>query len=424
MKKAIAAFLCIMLTTGMISGCTGGNEGPESSQNDTAAEETEKDQDSQEDSGKETEESGDQEASQEENQGEEESEDNRTDENNTEESDETKEDAENQDRDMTEDLTMSVLKDQAGTVDYTSLEELNPEAGSRIAVVLKSTKDDFWTAVREGIEDAVDALNEKMEYTGADQVTVSFDGPSDDTDVEKQIDLIDTVLSENPTILCIAAIDRQSCEAQLEMAAENDIPVVMMDSGVENGPVSALCATDNYAAGVEAAKKLAEAVEDEGQVAVMTHTASAQTSLDREKGFTEEITKNHPNIKIVNVSHENDDFTMEKMADAVFTLYPEVKGYFCTNEGASDAVLNAVNAVGKEIAVVGFDSGENQRNAVKEGTELGFIAQNPYGMGYAAVIAGVRADLDLEIDAFINTGYQWIDSSKLEDDLYSSYFYG
>ena len=86
--------------------------------------------------------------------------------------------------------------------------------------------------------------------------------------------------------------------------------------------------------------------------------------------------------------------------------------------------MNAVNAVGKEIAVVGFDSGENQRNAVKEGTELGFIAQNPYGMGYAAVIAGVRADLDLEIDAFINTGYQWIDSSKLEDDLYSSYFYG
>ena len=88
---------------------------------------------------------------------------------------------------MTEDLAMSVLKDQAGTVDYTSLEELNPEAGSRIAVVLKSTRDDFWNTVRKGMEDAVDAINEKMGYTGEDQITVSFDGPADDTDVEKRL---------------------------------------------------------------------------------------------------------------------------------------------------------------------------------------------------------------------------------------------
>ena len=291
-------------------------------------------------------------------------------------------------------------------------------------MVLKSTRDDFWTTVRSGIEDGVKALNEKMGYTGEDQITVSFDGPADDTDVEKQIDLIDTVLSENPSILCIAAIDRQSCEAQLEMAAENDIPVIMIDSGVENGPISALCATDNYGAGAEAAKKLAEAVGDDGQIAVMTHTETAQTSQDREKGFTDEITKNHPNIEIVNISHENEDFTMEKMADAVFTLYPDVEGYFCTNEAASEAVLSAADAAGKELAIVGFDSGEVQRSAVENGTQTGFIAQNPYGMGYAAVIAGVRADLGLDVDTFINTSYQWIDSSNVENEEYSSYFYG
>ena len=208
------------------------------------------------------------------------------------------------------------------------------------------------------------------------------------------------------------------------MAAENDIPVVMLDSGVESGPISALCATDNYAAGTEAAKKMAEAIGDEGQIAVMTHAESAQTSQDREKGFTDEISKNHPNIEIVNISHENDDFTMEKMADAVFTLYPEVEGYFCTNEDASGAVLDALDAAGKEITVIGFDSGEQQQNAVKNGTELGFFAQNPYGMGYAAVIAGVRADQNLEVDTFINTSYQWIDSSNLENEEYSSYLYG
>lgn len=412
MKKAIAAFLCIMLTTGMISGCAEREPESEAAQENTGAEESQETQDSQE----EPEESQEETAEKEENA--------QVAESTGEEDQEAGDQEDSQDRDMTEDLTMSVLKDQAGTVDYTSLEELTPEAGSRIAVVLKSTRDEFWTTVRDGIEDAVKALNEKMGYTGEDQITVSFDGPTDDSDVEKQIDLIDTVLSENPTIICIAAIDRQSCEAQLEMAAENDIPVVMLDSGVESGPISALCATDNYAAGTEAAKKMAEAIGDEGQIAVMTHAESAQTSQDREKGFTDEISKNHPNIEIVNISHENDDFTMEKMADAVFTLYPEVEGYFCTNEDASGAVLDALDAAGKEITVIGFDSGEQQQNAVKNGTELGFFAQNPYGMGYAAVIAGVRADQNLEVDTFINTSYQWINSSNLENEEYSSYLYG
>lgn len=412
MKKAIAAFLCIMLTTGMISGCAEREPESEAAQENTGAEESQETQDSQE----EPEESQEETAEKEENA--------QVAESTGEEDQEAGDQEDSQDRDMTEDLTMSVLKDQAGTVDYTSLEELTPEAGSRIAVVLKSTRDEFWTTVRDGIEDAVKALNEKMGYTGEDQIMVSFDGPTDDSDVEKQIDLIDTVLSENPTIICIAAIDRQSCEAQLEMAAENDIPVVMLDSGVESGPISALCATDNYAAGTEAAKKMAEAIGDEGQIAVMTHAESAQTSQDREKGFTDEISKNHPNIEIVNISHENDDFTMEKMADAVFTLYPEVEGYFCTNEDASGAVLDALDAAGKEITVIGFDSGEQQQNAVKNGTELGFFAQNPYGMGYAAVIAGVRADQNLEVDTFINTSYQWINSSNLENEEYSSYLYG
>ena len=407
MKKAIAAFLCIMLTTGMISGCAERKQEPDTTQESTSTEDTEKTQNSPEDA------SGEQKKDQESDSQEEKN----SDEDDTETSD-------NEERDMTEDLAMSVLKDQAGSVDYTSFEELELEAGSRIAVVLKSARDDFWTTVREGIEDAVEALNEKMGYTGEDQITVSFDAPADDTDVEKQIDLIDTVLSENPTILCIAAIDRQSCEAQLEMAAENDIPVVMMDSGVDNGPVSALCATDNYGAGVEAAKRLAEAIEDKGQIAVMAHAESAQTSQDRERGFSDEITKNHPDIEIVNVSHENADFTMEEMANAVFTLYPEVNGYFCTNKEASDAVLNAADAAGKELAVVGFDSDEQQRSAVENGTEIGFITQNPYGMGYAAVTAGVRASQGLPVDSFVNTSYQWIDSSNLKDEKYSSYFYG
>lgn len=389
MKKVLVGLLCCMLATGIISGC-GSKEKPKSdkSQNHTEKQEEQS---------------------------------NAT---NTDKPEEEKTPSkEPEEENMANDLTMQVLKTQAGTRDYTSLEELNPEPGSHIAVVVKNTKSSFWISVKKGMDQAIRDLNQKMGYKGEDKIKISFEGPSEETDVESQINIIDAVLSENPSVLCLAAIDMESCEAQLEAAAENDIPVVVLDSGVQSGLVNTVCATDNYSLGEEAAMKLAEAVGGHGQIAVMTHVAASQTSKERENGFTETITNHYPEIEIVNISHENPETSMTEMAEAVLKLYPEVKGYFGTNEHATNAVLDAVSASGREIIVLGTDAGKKQIDAVKKGTEMGTFVQNSYGMGYATIVAAMRADLELENDAFINCGYQWIDGNSVELPEYDNYLY-
>ena len=410
MKKAIIGLICLMLATGTVVGCGSKKTEPEESQKNTAEkvdksekeqaesetkEEDKKTEETNQETGKETDTNG-----------------NKTSE------EEGSKTAEN----MGEDLTMKVLKEQAGTYDYTSLEELNPEPGTRIAVVVKNTKTGFWKNVKKGMDDAVEDLNEKMGYKGEDKIKLSFEGPGNETDVESQINIIDAVLSENPSILCLAAIDMESCEPQVEEATLNGIPVVVLDSGVQSEQVNAVCATDNYAAGVEAAKKMAEALGEKGQVAIMAHVETSESSQKRVAGFTDEM-KNHPEIEIVNVSYENEETSMSELAEAVLKLYPEVKGYYCTNEIATNNVLDIVNTSDKEVKVIGFDSGEKQIKAVKDGVELGMFAQNPYGMGYATIVAGMRADLGLENDAFINTGYQWIDSTSIELPEYKNYLY-
>lgn len=410
MKKAIIGLICLMLATGTVVGCGSTKTEPEESQKNTAEkvdksekeqaesetkEEDKKTEETNQETGKETDTNG-----------------NKTSE------EEGSKTAEN----MGEDLTMKVLKEQAGTYDYTSLEELNPEPGTRIAVVVKNTKTGFWKNVKKGMDDAVEDLNEKMGYKGEDKIKLSFEGPGNETDVESQINIIDAVLSENPSILCLAAIDMESCEPQVEEATLNGIPVVVLDSGVQSEQVNAVCATDNYAAGVEAAKKMAEALGEKGQVAIMAHVETSESSQKRVAGFTDEM-KNHPEIEIVNISYENEETSMSELAEAVLKLYPEVKGYYCTNEIATNNVLDIVNTSDKEVKVIGFDSGEKQIKAVKDGVELGMFAQNPYGMGYATIVAGMRADLGLENDAFINTGYQWIDSTSIELPEYKNYLY-
>ena len=70
-----------------------------------------------------------------------------------------------------------------------------------------------------------------------------------------------------------------------------------------------------------------------------------------------------------------------------------------------------------------ISTGDIFRANIKNGTELGTFVQNAYGMGYATIIAGIRADMGLPNDKFINTGYQWIDSSNVDSKEYANYLY-
>lgn len=44
------------------------------------------------------------------------------------------------------------------------------------------------------------------------------------------------------------------------------------------------------------------------------------------------------------------------------------------------------------------------------------IVQNPFGMGYATVVAAARASLDMGNEAVVNTGYTWVTKENLKTD--------
>lgn len=418
MKRAVAVLLCAVLATGSITSCQSKKSETAASSSVKEEKETKIDKDN-ENKKDDTSKNDSKDAENTENQ-ENVSTDIKTD--TKSEGDESENtDAENDD--MKDDLTMQKLRENGSSIDYTSLEEINLEAGSHIAVVVKSTKNGFWTSVKRGMDVAVADLNEKLGYKGDDKIKLTFEGPSDETDVEDQINIIDAVLGENPDVLCLSAIDMDSCQAQLEAAEENGIPVIVLDSGVKTGNVNATCVVDNYQAGVQAAVKLADTIGGSGKIAVMTHVESAQNCQEREQGFTETIAEKYPDIEIVNISHQNEETSVSEMAESVLKLFSDVKGYFCTNENVSGDVLDAISASGKEVAVVGIDAGKKQKDAIKSGKEVGVLVQNAYGMGYATVVAAARAALGLENDESINPGMEWIDSENISDERYANYLY-
>lgn len=300
-------------------------------------------------------------------------------------------------------------------------------AGSRIAVVSKATDGEYWKLVRQGMEDAVKDINTAYSFTGDDAITMTFEGPSDEQDVETQINTLDAVIAENPTVLCMSAGDIESCQAQLEAASENGIPVVVFDSNVsEDELVSAFRGTDNNYVGKLAAEKLADAIGDSGKIAVFSAQEKTESSQKRVEGFKEALAE-YPDITIVSELYTDKVNDMSAAMADVLKRYPDLDGVFCTNESVSDQYL-ALEKGEKSPVMVGVDATTAQQAAIADGQELGTVSQDPYDVGYQTIIAASQAMSTDEAQAAaveknVLLEPEWIDATNIDDPANNNYLY-
>ncbi len=180
----------------------------------------------------------------------------------------------------------------------------------------------------------------------------------------------------------------------MERAQEEGIPVVGFDSGIDSDIPVTTAATDNIAAAALAADKMAEFIGGSGQVAVIVHDQTSRTGIDRRDGFLNQMAEKYPDIEVVDVQYgAGDQLKSTDLAKAIIEAHPDLKGFFGANEGSIIGVMNAVAETGKEgeIVVIGYDSGQQQTDAIRSGVVAGSITQDPIGIGYKCVEAAVKA---------------------------------
>ncbi len=293
-----------------------------------------------------------------------------------------------------------------------------PAAGEKpyIAIISKGFQHQFWQAVKAGADKAATDFN----------VSVTFEGPETEAMVDKQVEMVQAALDKKPAALCLAALDSKALVPQLEKAKEMGIPVVGFDSGVDSDIPVATAATDNVAAAGEAAKRMADLIGDEGEVAVIVHDQTSRTGIDRRDGFVKEMETNHPNIKIVDIQYgAGDQLKSTDLAKAIILAHPNLKGFFGANEGSIIGVLNGVKELGKEgqIVVIGYDLGKQQLDAIRSGAEAGAITQDPIGIGYKCVEAAVKALNGETVEKNIDTGFHWYDKTNIDSDTIKPLLY-
>lgn len=291
-----------------------------------------------------------------------------------------------------------------------------PAGKPYIPVISKGFQHQFWQAVKLGSEKAAKDFN----------VDITFEGPETEAQVDKQVEMFQTALDKKPAAICLAAVDSKAFIPLLEKAKAAGIPVIGFDSGVDSDIPLATASTDNIAAAAAAADKMAELIGGSGEVAVIAHDQTSRTGIDRVKGFTDQIKAKYPNITIVDTQYGGgDQLKSTDIAKAVIGAHPNLKGYFGANEGSIIGVLNAakeLNMNGK-LTIIGYDSGKQQKDAIRSGFEAGAITQDPIGIGYKCVEAAVKAMKGEKLEKNIDTGFKWFDKTNIDDPAIAAVLY-
>ncbi len=276
-----------------------------------------------------------------------------------------------------------------------------------VYLVSKGFQHRFWQAVKEGAEQAGDELGYK----------VNFVGPQDETKVTEQTDQLKSALDSGPAAIGFAALDSKAAADLLSEINSKGIPVVAFDSGVESDIPVTTVQTDNKAAAAEAAKHMIELLKGKkGSVGMVCHDSTSTTGKQRCEGFKEYFKANAPaDLKLLDEQIAGEVTKAADTSLSIIQANSDIVGMYGSNEAAASGIVQGVAESGKDVTVVGFDSGKTQMDAIKSGTEAGAVTQSPVKIGYYTVKAAVAALNGAELPKVIDSGFAWYDKSNIDN---------
>ncbi|MSV27968.1 MAG: sugar ABC transporter substrate-binding protein [Bryobacterales bacterium] len=266
----------------------------------------------------------------------------------------------------------------SGLLFLTLLTSCNRSQKKVVAVIPKGTSHLFWQTVQAGAIAAGQAFN----------VEILWNGTLGETEYARQIQIVDSMVARHVDGMAVAAQDRNALIGSIDRAVASGMPVTVFDSGLDSTNFMTFVATDNYAAGQMAARKLAELVGKRGKVAVVMNAPGSVSTMDRERGFDESMAKEFPNIQVVARQFGMSDRAKAMAAaENMLTAHPDLAGMFASAEPSSVGASQAFKARGLagKTKLVAFDTSDGMTEDVRAGVIDAMVAQDPFKMGYEAV---------------------------------------
>ena len=217
-------------------------------------------------------------------------------------------------------------------------------------------------------------------------VKAEMDGPASYSPKE-EVDAFQKAVSSHPAGILVSVANPEMFKAPIAAAIAGGIPVICLDSDAPDSKRVMFIGTDNFRAGQESAKRIADLLKGHGDIVLVT--IPGQLNLEERVRGVNEALKKYPGIKIVQTLDDKGD--SNKAFDAVNALLSDKKqkvdGILCLEAsggaGAASA-LRRVNMNGK-VPVVSFDKDPETLDWIDRGGINATVAQKSYLMAYYGV---------------------------------------
>ena len=289
-----------------------------------------------------------------------------------------------------------------------------PAKKYRIALILGTTTDNFYTSMQCGAQEAAKRLGDvELTIQGAPRWDATLQTP-----------VVNAVTASGVQAIAIAVNDGRALYAPLKAANDKGIKIVGVDTRLtDSGFVVSNISSDNRALGAEAARTLAKLMGEKGTALIPPITPGITTVADRIQGFIDEMKANHKNIKIAykGISEDASAFS------AAFAANPDITGMFliANNEAlvAAGAIRQLPASRRDKISVVSFDAAPALVQALKSNQIQAIVAQKPAQMGALAVETARKALMGQAVAKSQPTGGVGLTQSNINQPAFAQYVY-
>ena len=202
--------------------------------------------------------------------------------------------------------------------------------------------------------------------------------------VERQVEEIRDMIDLGVELIFINPVDWTKVEPALELAHAAKIPVIAIDTNVEDDSlVVCTVVSDNYSAGVQCAEHLLKNSSG-GKIALLKHS-QARSSIDRIQGFLDKIAENK-NFEVVVESEclGQLEIAMPVM-ERMIKFHPEINIVMALNDPAAMGALAALQNISRnDVKVYGVDGVPETKEMIFSRRMTATAGQSPRQIGKIA----------------------------------------
>ena len=230
----------------------------------------------------------------------------------------------------------------------------------------------YWQEAEAGLRDAATGMGVKAE----------MDGPTT-LSPQEELDSFNKAVALHPAGILISVMSQQLLKPAIDSAVLQGIPVICIDADAPDSHRVLFVGTDNFRAGQESGKRMADILKGQGQVVIIT--IPGQTNLDDRVRGVNEALKKYPGIKIAQtIDDKGDARNANDGISALLAKKEKIDGVICLEASGGSGVAEAFHRLDQtgKIAIVSFDKDPETLDAIEKGWINATIVQKPYIMAY------------------------------------------